>query len=72
MAESRPYIIKEQPGTKYYCGCGKSQNFPYCDGAHQGSGLHPYQVEIEKEKTVAVCGCGKSAAMPFCDGAHKA
>ncbi|ACD89210.1 MAG: CDGSH iron-sulfur domain-containing protein [Chlorobium limicola] len=71
MEPKRPYIIREQAGTTYYCACGKSQNKPYCDGAHEGSGLHPYKVEIEAEKNVAVCSCGLSAKMPFCDGAHK-
>ena len=41
MEKKKPYIILEQPGTKYYCACGLSQKLPYCDGSHKGSGLHP-------------------------------
>ncbi|MEI8102104.1 MAG: CDGSH iron-sulfur domain-containing protein [Chlorobium sp.] len=71
MEHKKPYIIKEQPGTKYYCGCGRSKNQPYCDGSHKGSEFFPRSVVIEAEKTVAICSCNKSASLPFCDGAHK-
>jgi len=60
MEKNRPCIIQEQPGTRYYC-----------DGSHKGSGLHPWKVEIETEKQVAICTCGISGKLPFCDGAHK-
>jgi len=71
MEQKHPYVIKEQPGTKYYCQCGKSNNMPYCDGSHKGSDIHPWAVVIDEEKTVAICSCGRSAKLPFCDGAHK-
>ena len=71
MEQKKPYIITEKPGIKYYCACGKSQNLPYCDGAHKGSALHPSKVEIQEEITVAICACGSSAKLPFCDGTHK-
>jgi CDGSH-type Zn-finger protein len=71
MERKGPYIITEQPGTKYYCACGMSINPPYCDGSHKGTGKHPSRVEILEEKNVAVCGCGRSAAFPWCDGSHK-
>ncbi|NTW52439.1 MAG: CDGSH iron-sulfur domain-containing protein [Chlorobiaceae bacterium] len=70
--ENRPCVVTEEPGVKYYCACTKSANWPYCDGSHAGSGISPYQVEIEEARKVAICGCGKSAKMPICDGAHKA
>ena len=71
MEKKHPYVIKEQPGTKYYCACGGSKNLPYCDGSHKGSNFQPWKVEIIEEKTVAICSCGRSANLPFCDGAHK-
>lgn len=69
--QNEPYIVKESAGTKAYCACDKSQNMPYCDGGHKGTGISPHIVEVAEDKTVAVCGCAKSAGMPFCDGAHK-
>jgi len=71
MEKKHPYVIKELPGTKYYCACGRSQNLPNCDGSHKGSDFQPWKVEINEEKTVAICSCGRSARLPFCDGAHK-
>jgi len=71
MAEkATPYIIKEQAGTKAYCACGKSDNIPYCDGSHSGTGITPHIVKLEEDKTVAICGCGHSENMPYCDGTH--
>jgi CDGSH-type Zn-finger protein len=70
--ENRPVIVSEDAGAKYYCACGKSANWPHCDGSHAGSGISPYQVDIEAARNVSICGCGKSAKLPFCDGAHKA
>jgi len=69
--EKTPFIINETAGTKYYCKCGKSKNLPYCDGAHQGTEVLPFKVEIDVAKTVAICSCGQSKNLPFCDGTHK-
>ncbi len=66
----KPYVIEEEAGTKAYCACGRSGNKPHCDGSHQGSGVGPHVVIIDKKKTVAICGCGKSENMPYCDGTH--
>lgn len=68
----QPYVIKETPGEKYYCACGKSENRPYCDGSHERlkTGIEPIAVTIEAEKNVAWCGCRKSGNLPFCDGTH--
>jgi CDGSH-type Zn-finger protein len=70
--ENRPVIVTEEARVKYYCACGKSANWPYCDGSHAGSDITPFRTEIEKNGNVVICGCGKSGRLPFCDGAHKA
>lgn len=65
-----PYMQPEEPGKKAWCSCGLSENQPYCDGKHAGTGMRPMIVEIDASKTVAWCGCKKTKAPPFCDGSH--
>jgi len=69
--QNKPYVVNETQGTKAYCACDQSQNMPYCDGSHKGTGKNPHIVDIPEDKTVAVCGCGRTAQQPFCDGTHK-
>ena len=68
--QKKPYVLEEEPGKKAWCACGRSQNQPYCDGSHKGTGLTPVLVEIEEKKTVAWCGCKHTQGAPFCDGSH--
>lgn len=71
IAQKKPYVIDEEPGTKYWCACGKSNNQPYCDGSHKGTGFTPVKVEITESKKVYWCGCKHSKKGPFCDGTHR-
>jgi CDGSH-type Zn-finger protein len=68
--QKAPYIVDETAGKKFYCRCGRSDNQPYCDGSHKGTGITPMVVEIEKDRRVAYCGCRQSDELPFCDGTH--
>ena len=70
IAQKSPYVLEMQPGTYYYCTCGKSTNQPFCNGSHKGSSFVPKKVEIVDIKKVAWCGCKHSANLPFCDGSH--
>jgi CDGSH-type Zn-finger protein len=71
IAQKKPYIIEEEPGTKFWCACGRSKSQPYCDGSHKGTGITPVKVEITEKKKVAWCGCKHSAKGAFCDGSHR-
>ena len=70
IAQKSPYVLEMQPGSYYYCTCGKSANQPFCDGSHRGSSFVPKKVEIADIKKVAWCGCKNSSNLPFCDGNH--
>ena len=70
IAQKSPYVLDLEPGTYYWCSCGKSNNQPFCDGSHKGSDFTPEKVEIEEKKKVALCGCKHSKNGAFCDGAH--
>jgi CDGSH-type Zn-finger protein len=64
-------VLDLEPGTYYWCACGKSNNQPFCDGSHKGSGFTPKKIEIEEKKKAALCGCKHSKNGAFCDGTHK-
>lgn len=70
IAQRSPYVMEVEPGTYAWCACGGSQNQPYCDGSHAGTGLAPMVEKIEEARTVAWCGCKQSGNKPYCDGSH--
>lgn len=71
IAAKEPTVMKLEPGTYYWCACGRSNNQPFCDGSHKGTGLEPVAFDIAEEKSVALCQCKHSKTPPFCDGSHK-
>ncbi len=70
MYNYKPTMVDETPGSKHYCTCGNSNNKPYCDGSHKGSGKSSKVFEITEIKKVFICDCGKTGNSPFCDGTH--
>jgi CDGSH-type Zn-finger protein len=70
IAQRMPYVQEVEPGTYYWCRCGRSKAQPFCDGSHKGSAFSPIEVKIEQKKKVAWCGCKHSGNKPFCDGTH--
>ncbi len=70
VAQKKPFVLDMQPGTYFWCSCGKSAKQPFCDGSHKGTSFRPVKTEIPEPKKVAWCGCKKSSNAPFCDGAH--
>lgn len=61
-----PIKLTLEAGTYFRCICGKSQNLPFCDGAHTGD-QKPIRFEIDEKQEVYICSCGKSGNQPFCD-----
>ena len=73
VAQKAPYAVEVEEGKKYFwCACGKSQNQPFCDGAHQGGDFTPYSYTAESSRTLYFCGCKHTAGVPLCDGSHNA
>ena len=70
IAAREPAILELEPGTYYWCACGKSVNQPFCDDSHEGTGCKPRAFEIAAKKNVALCQCKHTKTPPFCDGSH--
>jgi CDGSH-type Zn-finger protein len=70
VSQKSPFVQKVEPGTYFWCACGRSKGQPFCDGSHKGTGFAPLKVEITEAKTVAWCGCKHSKNGAFCDGSH--
>ena len=71
IADTKPIIMDIEPGTYYWCSCGKSKHQPFCDGSHQGTSFVPKRLEIKEKKKIALCTCKHTKNAPLCDGAHK-
>ena len=71
IAQKAPYEMELEPGTYYWCACGRSKSQPFCDGSHEGTGFEPKEFVIAEKQTVSLCGCKWTADAPFCDGAHE-
>jgi CDGSH-type Zn-finger protein len=70
MPQKAPYIVDLEPGTYWWCSCGKSKNQPFCDGSHQGTEFSPVEFSVDKPGKQYLCGCKRTAKPPFCDGTH--
>jgi CDGSH iron-sulfur domain-containing protein 3 len=70
IVDKKPVVMTLEPGKYFWCSCGKSENQPFCNGAHKGTDFKPVPFEIAEEKKVAVCLCKSTSNAPFCDGSH--
>ena len=70
IADMKPVTLTLEPGKYAWCACGQSQDQPFCDGSHQGSGFTPVAFEVEKEKKMTLCLCKHTQDPPKCDGTH--
>ncbi len=71
-ASDTPFAIDVEAGKRYFwCSCGRSQEQPFCDGSHKGSGFSPVPYRAETSQTLYFCGCKATGSPPLCDGSHK-
>ncbi len=72
IAQKSPIAVDVVAGKTYYwCACGRSNNQPFCDGSHKGTGITPVAFTVEEDKEAWLCNCKQSSNKPFCDGTHR-
>ena len=70
MPAKLPAVLELEPGTYWWCACGRSKAQPWCDGSHEGTEFEPLEVKIEEQKRIALCQCKRTGNAPLCDGTH--
>ena len=71
VTDIEPIDVELEAGKSYhYCRCGRSQNQPFCDGAHAGTDITPLAFEAEEDGTEYLCMCRQTENAPFCDATH--
>lgn len=71
IADRKPTVLELEPGTYWWCACGRSKNQPWCDGSHKGTEFSPVKLEVTEKKRYALCLCKHTKKPPLCDGTHK-
>jgi CDGSH iron-sulfur domain-containing protein 3 len=71
IAAKAPCIKEMEPGTYFWCACGRSKTQPFCDGSHRGTSISPVAHTVTVKGKVAWCACKHSKKGCLCDGTHK-
>ena len=71
IVQLRSLKMEMEPGTYFWCACGRSQKQPFCDGSHKGTAFKPEKVVIEEAGRVAWCMCRHSENGAICDHSHR-
>ena len=70
VAQKRPVVLELEPGTYWWCRCGRSKTQPWCDRSHVGTAFQPLAVTISEKRKAALCQCKHTNHPPMCDGSH--
>lgn len=65
-----PVIVRQESKSRLYCMCGRTANFPFCDGSHTATSITPREITVDGTRTMAICACWRSKTRPYCDGTH--
>ncbi len=71
IAGRAPVAIDLQSGEDYFwCSCGLSEDQPFCDGSHAGTGFAPVKFSVDESGEAWLCRCKQTGTAPYCDGSH--
>jgi len=70
IAAKESKTVELEPGTYYWCACGRSKSQPFCDGSHKGTDFEPMAFDILEKQSEVLCQCKHTKNPPFCDGTH--
>ncbi len=71
IAATSPIAVTLEEGKRYaFCVCGESNEQPFCDGSHKGTGFAPKVFTAEKSGEAYLCRCKHTGNAPYCDGSH--
>lgn len=71
IADNKPKKVMLEAGKKYmFCACGRSNDQPFCDGSHTGTGFSPKSFVAEEDGHAFLCQCKRTNDAPYCDGTH--
>jgi len=68
--QKKPYVVELEPGTYWWCSCGKSSTQPFCDGSHKDTDFSPVPIKVTEKTKMGLCGCKRTNKPPICDGSH--
>ena len=71
VVQKRSLKMVMEPGTYFWCACGRSANQPFCDGSHRGTSFKPQKVVVEEKQLIKWCMCRHSAEGALCDNKHR-
>ena len=71
IIQKRSLKLEMDPGTYFWCACGKSKDQPFCDGSHKGTKFMPEKVVIEEKQIFPWCMCRYSDKGARCDSKHR-
>ena len=50
IAAGMPIAVDLEPGSYWWCACGRSKEQPFCDGSHSGTEFEPLEFEVTEKK----------------------
>ncbi|MCB1875633.1 MAG: CDGSH iron-sulfur domain-containing protein [Chromatiales bacterium] len=71
IAAKQPITVTLEPGSYWWCACGRSKNQPFCDGSHAGTAFEPTEITVTSRGEYYLCACKRTKTPPYCDGSHE-